>query len=169
MPEILVSCHLEWKHIWPKLAEYHLLIPDLPCHSKSRNTCQKQDYSVGLCADLVAEMVRGHAHDGRAHVVGMGTSGFIVLDIVRRHPEVVASGFVSGAWPQKGARLAIAKHPRLLYAGLWSILHSRMCHFASIRVFYAFSLDYAPTHHFVLRRTMLTRCSGLSLFQTIRI
>ncbi|KAI3394896.1 hypothetical protein diail_2131 [Diaporthe ilicicola] len=122
--EILVSSHLEWKHIWPKLAEYHLLIPDLPCHSKSRNMCKKEEYSVGLCADVVAEMIRDHAHDKRAHLIGVGTGGFIALDIVRRHPEVVTSAFVSGTWPQKGMRLTITKHPKLLYAGLWSILHS---------------------------------------------
>ncbi|KAK2600399.1 hypothetical protein N8I77_009936 [Diaporthe amygdali] len=96
----------------------------LPCHSKSRNVCKKEEYSVGLCADLVAEMIREHAHDRRAHVVGVGTSGFIALDIVRRHPDVVTSGFISGAWPQKGMRLTVTNHPRLLYAGLWSILHS---------------------------------------------
>lgn len=127
IPEDLVSSHLEWQQIWPKLAEYHLLMPDLPCHSKSRNICKKEDYSVGLCADLVADMIREHAHDGKAHLVGIGTSGFIVLDIVRRHPSVVASGFVSGAWPQKGVRLTVTRHPKLLYAGLWSILHSRKC------------------------------------------
>lgn len=141
--ETLVSSHLEWKHIWPKLAEYHMLIPDLPCHSKSRNVCKKEEYSVGLCADLVAEMIREHAHDRRAHVVGVGTSGFIALDIVRRHPDVVTSGFISGAWPQKGMRLTVTNHPRLLYAGLWSILHSRKYRSNLRRVIEPFSLSFS--------------------------
>lgn len=165
--EVLVSSHLEWQHIWPKLAEYHLLIPDLPCHSKSRNICKKENYSVGLCADLVADMIREHAHDGRAHLVGIGTSGFIVLDIVRRHPGVVASGFVSGAWPQKGARLAVTRHPKLLYAGLWSILHSRKCISSPLTVLNPFSWEYARTRHF--SRTKLTCRSGLTIFQTLWI
>jgi pimeloyl-ACP methyl ester carboxylesterase len=149
--KIVVSSHLEWKHIWPKLAEHHLLIPDLPCHSKSRNICKKEDYSLGLCADLVAEMIREHAHDGRAHVIGIGTSGFIVLDIIWRHPDVVASGFVSGAWPQKGVRLTVTRHSRLLYAGLWSILHTRECRSISLPVFDMFSLGFARTPHLMLR------------------
>lgn len=77
MLESSVSSHLEWKHIWPKLAEYHLLIPDLPCHSKSRNVCKKEEYSVGLCANAVADMIREHAHDGRAHIVGVVSSFWI--------------------------------------------------------------------------------------------
>lgn len=71
-----------------------MMIPDLPCHSNSRHICKKEDYSVALCADLVAAMIRRNAHDGRAHVIGMGTGGFIVLDIIRRHPDVVKSGFL---------------------------------------------------------------------------
>lgn len=142
-------------------------MPDLPCHSKSRNICKKEDYSVGLCADLVAEMIREHAHDGRAHLVGMGTSGFIVLDIVRRHPAVVASGFVSGAWPQKGARLTIARHPRLLYAGLWSILHSRKSSSSSLTALGPSLLGYARTCP--LSCTILTYRSGLTVFQALWI
>lgn len=121
---ILFSCHLEWKHIWLKLPEYHLLMPDLPCHSNSRGMCRKQDFSIGLCADLVAQMIREHAHDGRAHVVGLSTGGYIAMDLIRRHPDVVRDAMISGAWPLKGMRLVATQHPRLIYAGLWSILHS---------------------------------------------
>ncbi|ROV91533.1 hypothetical protein VMCG_09468 [Cytospora schulzeri] len=121
---VLFSCHLEWKHVWPKLPEYHLLIPDLPCHSKSRHMCQKQDFSIGLCADLVAQLIREHAHDGRAHIVGLSTGGYVAMDLITRHPDVVRSAMIAGAWPLRGKQLAASRHPRLLYAGLWSILRS---------------------------------------------
>ena len=121
---VLFSCHLEWRQIWPKLAEYHLLIPDLPCHSKSRRVCKKQDFSASLCADHVAKMIREHAHDGRAHVVGLSTGGYVAIDLLRRYPEVVRSAMISGAWPLRGKKLTIAQHPRLVYAGIWSVTHA---------------------------------------------
>lgn len=121
---VLFSCHLEWKHIWLKLPEYHLLIPDLPCHSNSRRMCKKQDFTIGLCADRVAQLIREHAHDGRAHIVGLSTGGYIAMDLIRRHPDVVRDAMILGTWALKGLRLAITQHPRLIYAGLWSVLHS---------------------------------------------
>lgn len=124
MIHILFSCHLEWKQVWPKLAEYHLLVPDLPCHSRSKGVCRKDEFSVELCADLLADLIRSRAHDGRAHVVGLSTGGFIAMELIRRHPDVVASAMICGACPAKGMRAKSAEHPRLTYAALWSILHS---------------------------------------------
>lgn len=121
---VLFSCHLEWKHVWPKLPEYHMLVPDLPCHSRSRHACPRQDFSLGLCADLVAQLIRDHAHDGRAHVVGLSTGGYVAMELIRRHPGVVRDAVVAGAWPLRGRHLTTTRHPRLLYAGLWSILRS---------------------------------------------
>lgn len=121
---VLFSCHLEWKHVWPKLPEYHLLVPDLPCHSRSRHVCRRQDFSLGRCADLVAQMIRESAHDGRAHVVGLSTGGYVAMEVVRRHPDVVRDAMVLGAWPVRGRQLAVSRHPRLLYAGLWAVLRS---------------------------------------------
>lgn len=91
---ILFSSHLDWAHIWPKLSEYHLLIPDLPQHSRSRHV---KPFSFALAADLVAHMIRTHAHDGKAHIVGMSTGGFIAMELIRRHPDVVDSTLISGA------------------------------------------------------------------------
>lgn len=121
---ILFSSHLEWKQVWPKLAEYHLLVPDLPCHSQSKGVCRKEDFSVELCADLVADMIRRQAHDGRAHIVGLSTGGFVAMELIRRHPDVVKSAMVAGAWPVSGMRAKAANSPRLTWAALWSILHS---------------------------------------------
>lgn len=91
---ILFSSHLDWAHIWPKLSEYHLLIPDLPQHSRSRHI---KPFSFALAADLVADMIRTHAHDGKAHIVGMSTGGFVAMELIRRHPDVVDSTLISGA------------------------------------------------------------------------
>lgn len=121
---VLYSCSLEWKQVCPKLHAYHLLVPDLPCHSASRDVCRREDFSLELCADLIADLIREHAHDGRAHLVGISTGGFITMEIIRRHPDLVLSAFVCGAWPYRGLRAWAASSPRVIYSGLWSILHS---------------------------------------------
>lgn len=125
MLHVIFSSHLEWKEVWPKLAEYHLLIPDLPCHSRSKNICRREDFSVELCADYVADMIRLHAHDGRAHVVGISSAGgWTALELARKYPEMVNSVFDSGAWPIVGLEAAVQNSPRLVYSGLWALLHS---------------------------------------------
>ncbi|KAF3762192.1 alpha/beta-hydrolase [Cryphonectria parasitica EP155] len=121
---VLFSCSLEWKQVAPKLTEYHLLIPDLPCHSASKDTCRKDDFSLELAADHVANMIRQKAHDGRAHLVGLSTGGFVSLELIRKYPDLVNSVFISGAWPFTGVRAAVAKTPRLTYSAVWALLHS---------------------------------------------
>lgn len=83
---VLFSCGLEWKQVCPKLSSYHLLVPDLPCHSASRGVCRREDFSLELCADYVADLIRERAHDGRAHLVGMSTGGFVALELARKYP-----------------------------------------------------------------------------------
>ncbi|KAK6085003.1 hypothetical protein SCUP234_03186 [Seiridium cupressi] len=121
MLHLLFSSHLEWAHVWPKLTEYHLLIPDLPHHSRSRRI---KPFSFALCVDLVAEMVRKHAHGGRAHIVGISTGGFISQELARRHPDIVLSLFASGCSPLRDFWLKTAQRPRLIQYGLLAMLHS---------------------------------------------
>lgn len=120
----LYTSSLEWKQVCPKLHSYHLLVPDLPGHSRSRNVCRREDFTFELCADYIADMIRKHAHDGRAHIVGMSMGGFIAMEVIRKYPDLVLSAFICGAWPYKGLRAWAAKSPRVIYSGLWSILHS---------------------------------------------
>lgn len=125
MLHVIFSSHLEWKDIWHKLPGYHLLMPDLPCHSQSKDVCRQQDFSVELCTEHVADMIRKHAHDGRAHVVGfLDGGGWTTMELTRRYPELVKSAYVAGAWPLTGIRATIANCPRLTYTGLWALLHS---------------------------------------------
>ncbi|KAI4860572.1 alpha/beta-hydrolase [Hypoxylon rubiginosum] len=116
-----MSSHLEWSHTWPELTEYHLLIPDLPQHSRSRHV---KPFSFGLAADHVAQMIRDHAHDGHAHMVGLSTGGFIAMEVIKRYPEVVTSAFLSGATPLKDMWKRINSQPKLAFLGLSVLLHS---------------------------------------------
>ncbi|KAI1455168.1 alpha/beta-hydrolase [Annulohypoxylon moriforme] len=121
MIHILLSSHLEWAHCWPQISEYHLLIPDLPQHSRSKHV---GPFSFVLAADHIARMIREHAHDGKAHIVGLSTGGFVAMELIRRHPDVVLSAFVSNAVPLTDAWKSLNSSPRISYLGLSVLLHS---------------------------------------------
>lgn len=118
MIHVLFSSHLEWMHMVPKLHEYHLLVPDLPHHSRSRHI---KPFSFALAADLIADMIRKHAHSGRAHLVGVSTGGYIALELVRRHPELVRSVFASGSSPLNAVWRSMTSHPKVLYVAMWGM------------------------------------------------
>ncbi|KAK7942402.1 uncharacterized protein PG986_011515 [Apiospora aurea] len=119
---VIFSSHLDWVHIWPKLSEYHLIIPDLPQHSRSRHV---KPFSFDLSADLVADLIRKHAHDGQAHLVGMSTGGYIALEMVRRHPDVVQSVFASGVSYLFGGWQTLSKrYPKVMALGLSAMLNT---------------------------------------------
>ncbi|KXX83041.1 Dihydrolipoyllysine-residue acetyltransferase component of acetoin cleaving system [Madurella mycetomatis] len=116
----LLSSYLEYALVTPHLPEYHLLLVDLPGHSKSASaTCLADPGSrltVPAMADAVAALVRRRAHSGgRAHVVGLSMGGFVALDLARRYPELCLSVFVTGAAPFQGAFKFLAQQPWVVY------------------------------------------------------
>lgn len=109
-----LSNHLEWDLVAANLSNYHLIIPDLPLHSDSKHI---KPFSLQLAADKVASLIRKHAHDGQAHLVGLSLGGFITTEIVRRHPGLVNSAFMSGAAQLRGWRLTAFRYPAVSYYG----------------------------------------------------
>lgn len=129
MLHLLFSSHLEWAHVLPKLTEYHLLVPDLPHHSRSRHI---KPFSFALAVEQVADMVRKHAHNGQAHIVGISTGGFVAQEIARLYPDVVLSVFASGCSPLRDFWLKTAQRPKLIQYGLLAMLHSPNSFFLKI-------------------------------------
>jgi pimeloyl-ACP methyl ester carboxylesterase len=117
----LFSCNLEWEHIVPFLGDYHLIIPDLPQHSQSKEI---GPWSLELGADSVAHLIQTYAHNGQAHVVGLSLGGFTTMEIVRRNPDLVKSAFVTGAAPFTPSQVWLAERPSLLHYGLGFVLNS---------------------------------------------
>lgn len=97
-----LSNHLEWDAVVSHLSGFHLLIPDLPQHSLSKDL---SPFSISFAADKTASLIEKHAHAGRAHLVGLSLGGYVAMEVIRRHPELVASAVVSGAAPVSGLRL----------------------------------------------------------------
>ncbi|KAF4338018.1 hypothetical protein FBEOM_8118 [Fusarium beomiforme] len=117
----LFSCSLEWEHVIPHLNDYHLIVPDLPKHSQSREI---GPWSIELAADSVAHLIRKHAHSGQAHVVGLSLGGFTTMELIRRHPDLVKSAFVTGSTPFNSWQVWAAERPSLLHYGLKLVLNS---------------------------------------------
>ncbi|KAK0719398.1 Alpha/Beta hydrolase protein [Lasiosphaeris hirsuta] len=109
----LLSSHLEWAHVTPLLASYHLLIPDLPGHSASSTLPAR---TIPAMATTMAAFIATHAHDGVAHVVGLSMGGFVALDLARRFPQRCRSAFATGAAPFAGAFAWMAARPRVVFA-----------------------------------------------------
>lgn len=90
----LTSCRLSWDHLLPYLSQYHILVPDLPSHSGSAHI---KPFTIPSSANLVASLIRDHAHNGRAHIVGLSLGGFVGRHLAQTHPEIVLSLFATGA------------------------------------------------------------------------
>lgn len=108
----LFSCNLEWAPVASHLGDYHLLIPDLPQHSRSK---QIQPFSFQLAADKVASLISTHAHDGKADVVGLSLGGFVTMELVRRHSDFVRTAFVTGATPLTPWQLWATERPNMIH------------------------------------------------------
>jgi pimeloyl-ACP methyl ester carboxylesterase len=84
---------LNWDLVVPHLTMYHLLIPDLPGHGQSRNITP---FSVEYSSRLLAQLIRKHAVNGRAHVVGHSLGAHVAINLASSYPELMDAVFVSG-------------------------------------------------------------------------
>ncbi|KXJ96260.1 Alpha/Beta hydrolase protein [Microdochium bolleyi] len=126
--------HREWDHVLKHLdsasgssgsKQFHILVPDLPQHSQSRATAPH--FTLPGAADAVAHLIRQHARSGRAHVVGLSLGGFIGQLLVRRHPDVVSSLFVTGATPFTWFQNWAARRARVVvHWSLWALVGGRI-------------------------------------------
>ena len=72
---------------------YRTLAPDLPAHG----TRSDEPFTVDGAADVVSALIRDHARDGRAVVVGLSLGGYVAMALAAREPERVRGLVVSGA------------------------------------------------------------------------
>ncbi|KAG9253645.1 Alpha/Beta hydrolase protein [Emericellopsis atlantica] len=85
---------LYWDLVLPHLpSSYHLLVPDLPGHGQSHAVTP---FSVDLSVRLVADLIRTHAINGLAHVIGHSLGAQIAIHLASAHPDLVNSVFISG-------------------------------------------------------------------------
>ncbi|OJJ31596.1 hypothetical protein ASPWEDRAFT_176661 [Aspergillus wentii DTO 134E9] len=83
-----------WDLVIPHLStSYHLLVPDLPGHAKSRSITP---FTVDTSADLLAQLIRKEAKNGSAHVIGHSLGAHVAITLASAYPDLVQDVFVSG-------------------------------------------------------------------------
>lgn len=108
----LFCSHLEFALVAPYLPEYHLLLVDMPGHSRSKAI---YPFSPSTAAGNIAQVIRNRAHGRCAHVVGLSAGGFVGTQLTIQYPELVSSLWISGATPLQGFSRWLVAHPRILY------------------------------------------------------
>lgn len=164
----IISSHLEFSLVYPHLQEdYHILLLDLPGHSRSAHI--PGPYTYTSAAQHVQNIINKHAHNGQAHVVGVSLGGFVGLQLTASAPERVMSVFVSGSAPfQRGARF-VAGQPWLIYAAIYTMtrlipgwLYDKICDWSGMQRHREFRKEMARNTRYGLIRdffTSLLNCS----------
>ena len=103
-----ISSPAEYALVVPHLQDYHLLIPALPSHSPiftvgyepkvlSDPTHLHPPFSLPAISALLATLIRTHAHNSRAHIVGLSLGGHLAIYLAAHHPDVcTGTVFASG-------------------------------------------------------------------------
>ncbi|MEO1286539.1 MAG: alpha/beta hydrolase [Chloroflexota bacterium] len=98
-PETIVFIHgtalsgWMWQYQVKELqADYHCLVPDLPAHGQN---LQDTPFTIQRSVDAIARLITDHAHDSKAHLVGLSLGGLIVLEFVRKYPHLVKRAVIS--------------------------------------------------------------------------
>lgn len=89
------ECMSGWMWDWQLEAfkDYHCIVPDLPGHGMSN---MMEPFAVITASKIISELVQTHAHNGKAHFVGISLGAQIVLQILATAPESVDHVFISG-------------------------------------------------------------------------
>ena len=98
-PETIIFLHgggmAGW--IWDEqvktFPDYHCLVLDLPEHGQS---VEVKPFSIEGAAEMVVDLIRTRAHNGKAHLVGLSLGAQIIVQILATHPEVVDHALLSG-------------------------------------------------------------------------
>jgi pimeloyl-ACP methyl ester carboxylesterase len=82
-----------WDEQVKSFPDYHCLIPDLPEHGQS---AEVKPFTIEGAAEMVVDLIRTRARNGRAHLVGFSLGSQIIVQILATHPEVVDHALISG-------------------------------------------------------------------------
>lgn len=98
-PETIVFVHgggisgWMWDEQVKNFDKYHCIVPDLPEHGKSRDV---KPFTMIETAEILIKIIRGHAKNGRAHLVGISLGAQLIVQIMSMAPELVDHALISG-------------------------------------------------------------------------
>jgi pimeloyl-ACP methyl ester carboxylesterase len=73
--------------------EFHLLLPELPEHGRSR---AEAPFTMLEAARRLAELIHERAHGGRAHLAGLSLGGQVIVALLGLAPQLADRVLVSG-------------------------------------------------------------------------
>lgn len=73
---------------------YHCFVPDLPEQGQSLAVAP---FTMNGAADQIIDLIRGRAHGGRAHIVGLSLGAQLTVALLSRAPELVERAVISSA------------------------------------------------------------------------
>lgn len=82
-----------WNKQIEAFKDYHCIVPDLPEHGKS---VEVKPFTMECAADMIIDIIKNKAHNGKAHLVGISLGGQIIVQILSKAPEVVDHVLISG-------------------------------------------------------------------------
>ena len=87
-----------WDVQLKEFQDYHCIIPDLPEHGKSIDV---KPFTIDKSAEIIAEIIRDHTGNGKAHLVGISLGAQIIVQILSKAPELVDHAIISGTIVQR--------------------------------------------------------------------
>jgi pimeloyl-ACP methyl ester carboxylesterase len=100
-----------WRPVIQHLADYHCIAPDQPEHGGSRSIAP---FSMELAVQKVAELIRDHAHGGKATVVGLSEGAQVTVQLLAMASEVVNKAIISSALLRPTPGLGWASSPAIV-------------------------------------------------------
>jgi len=83
-----------WQPQLDKLKDFHCLVPDLPEQGQS---IAEKPFSISKSAILISDLIRTHAHGGKAFMVGLSEGAQIIVELLSKSSELVERAIVSSA------------------------------------------------------------------------
>ena len=101
-----------WQPEIERLSDYHLLVPDMPGQGQSLTD---GPFTFPVAAAKIAEMIRGCAHGGKAHVAGLSLGAQTLIHLLSVAPEVVTNAFGTGTLSRKLPGTSLVRPTLALY------------------------------------------------------
>lgn len=83
-----------WQPQLEGLADFHVLVPDLPEHGQSAAI---RPFAIDDASRRVAELIRTHAHGSKAHLVGLSEGAQVAMALLARDPQLIQRAILSSA------------------------------------------------------------------------
>ncbi|MGF9967212.1 alpha/beta fold hydrolase [Bacillus rhizoplanae] len=107
-----------WYAQLPYFKEYHCITVDLPEHGQSAGS----RFTIGSAVNGVIEIIKNHAKDGKAYLIGHEVGAQIALEIIKNHEELVKKAVVSSAVLRNGVEARMHKIlPRSVILGVFKL------------------------------------------------